>query len=108
MGAPRKPTGVLERSGALKKDPKVGRERANEPVVLDPLGPPPADFPFPETWAELREESGPDDELSENPVSRDRPSLAANCGQAPDLVLPEVRFPKERAPQAELAFMLAV
>jgi hypothetical protein len=44
MGRPRKPTDELDRRGAFDKNPKRGRERANEPVVNDELGDPPADF----------------------------------------------------------------
>jgi hypothetical protein len=44
MGRRRKSTEELDRRGAFDKDPKRGLERANEPVVNDELGLPPADF----------------------------------------------------------------
>jgi hypothetical protein len=44
MGRQRKPTSELDRRGAFDKNPERGRERANEPVVTDPLGDPPAEF----------------------------------------------------------------
>jgi phage terminase small subunit len=42
MGRPRKPTELLERSGAFKKDPARGQARADEPIPQSPLGDPPA------------------------------------------------------------------
>lgn len=44
MGQRRKNTDELGRRGAFDKNPKRGLERANEPVVVDELGLPPADF----------------------------------------------------------------
>lgn len=41
MARPRKPTKVLELTGALRKNPQRRRERAQEPTVEAPLGPPP-------------------------------------------------------------------
>lgn len=41
MSKPRKPTNVLELSGAFKKNPKRGRKRANEPTPADGIGSPP-------------------------------------------------------------------
>lgn len=42
MGRPRKPTAVLELTGAFEKDPQ--RRRPNEPKPTGPLGDPPVDF----------------------------------------------------------------
>jgi phage terminase small subunit len=42
MAQPRKPTSVLEFSGAFKKNPKRRRERRFEPIPDGPLGAPPA------------------------------------------------------------------
>jgi hypothetical protein len=44
MGRQRKTTAELDRRGAFDHDPKRGRARADEPVVLDELGPPPEEF----------------------------------------------------------------
>jgi phage terminase small subunit len=41
MGKPRKPTALLEASGAFKKNPARGRARENEPVQREKLGPAP-------------------------------------------------------------------
>ena len=41
MGRPRKPTAALELSGAFKRNPQRKRDRAGEPVVDKPVGPPP-------------------------------------------------------------------
>lgn len=41
MARPRKPTNVLELSGALARNPKRYQDRQHEPVLNDPLGPPP-------------------------------------------------------------------
>ncbi len=41
MARPRKPTAALELAGAFKKDPKRGKERANEPKPTTKLGKPP-------------------------------------------------------------------
>ena len=41
MGKPRKPTALLEASGAFAKNPARGRARANEPKPTGALGPPP-------------------------------------------------------------------
>ena len=41
MGRPRKPTVILEASGAFAKNPDRGRARANEPKPTEPLGDPP-------------------------------------------------------------------
>ena len=43
-GRPRKPTAVLEDTGAFKHDPKRGLARANEPKPVGPVGEPPAYF----------------------------------------------------------------
>lgn len=40
MARPRTPTTVLELRGSFKKDPQRKKERENEPVVTEPLGPP--------------------------------------------------------------------
>lgn len=55
MPRPRKPTQVLELSGAYKKNPKRKAARANEPVVDTPLGQPPAYFTEEQraTWQEI-------------------------------------------------------
>jgi len=42
MGRPRKPTAVLELTGAFQKDPQ--RRRDHEPKPQGPIGDPPADF----------------------------------------------------------------
>ena len=44
MGRPRKPTQVLEISGALRKNPQRRRARAVELAVPSGLGPPPAEW----------------------------------------------------------------
>jgi hypothetical protein len=44
VGRQRKTSDELERRGAFDKDPKRGLQRANEPVVNEDLGPPPAEF----------------------------------------------------------------
>lgn len=44
MGRPRKPTYLLELEGALKKNPKRYRDRANEPRPTSAVGDPPAAF----------------------------------------------------------------
>jgi phage terminase small subunit len=41
MGRPRKPTAALELSGAFKRNPQRRRDRADDPVVDEPVGPPP-------------------------------------------------------------------
>lgn len=41
MSRPRTPTAVLELRGSFKKHPERARERAGEPVPLNPLGDPP-------------------------------------------------------------------
>lgn len=60
-GRPRKPTAVLEMSGAFRHNPARKRARAAEPKVLGSLGGPPAHFlepsgvmnKYPEIWNEL-------------------------------------------------------
>lgn len=44
MGRPRKDRDLLQRTGAFDQHPARGRARANEPVVIDELGPPPTEF----------------------------------------------------------------
>ncbi|MDP9039823.1 MAG: hypothetical protein M3O02_11220 [Acidobacteriota bacterium] len=44
MGRPRKPTAVLEATGAFQKDPRRAEARANEPKANGPIGDPPAYF----------------------------------------------------------------
>lgn len=44
MARPRKPTAALELRGAFKKDPKRGRDRADEPKPTSALGEPPSSF----------------------------------------------------------------
>lgn len=53
MARPRKPTAVLELTGAFKKDPQ--RKRPNEPKPSGSLGEPPADFDrdLKANWREL-------------------------------------------------------
>lgn len=53
MGRPRKPTALLELTGALDKNPQ--RRRDNEPKPAGPLGPPPKHFDeeLAEIWNEL-------------------------------------------------------
>lgn len=56
MGRPRKPTKVLDISGAFKRNPKRKREREFEPQIDEPLGDPP---PFlvgtaVDVWRELQ------------------------------------------------------
>lgn len=57
MGRNRTPTDVLRLKGAFRKDPKRGRERANEPKPTGPLGKPPSGFDEIELemWAELED-----------------------------------------------------
>ena len=42
MPAHRKPTAVLKRNGAFKRNPKRAAERKHEPAPNGPIGPPPA------------------------------------------------------------------
>jgi hypothetical protein len=44
MARPRTPTSVLEIRGAFKANPQRAQDRANEPVVTEPLGEPPKTF----------------------------------------------------------------
>jgi hypothetical protein len=44
MGAPRKPTNILELSGAYRKNPSRRNARRNEPIPIPGIGDPPADF----------------------------------------------------------------
>lgn len=44
MSRARKPTALLELTGALRKDPQRYRDRANEPRPDTSIGEPPADF----------------------------------------------------------------
>lgn len=44
MARPRTPTNVLEMRGAFKKNPQRLKDRADEPLVLEPIGDPPATF----------------------------------------------------------------
>jgi hypothetical protein len=57
MPQPRKPTKVLEASGAFKKNPQ--RKRPNEPIVREPLGSPPDTLTAEErkAWMEFAEQS---------------------------------------------------
>lgn len=55
MSRPRTPTNVLDMRGAFKTHPERAAARANEPVVVDPVGEPPARCPadIAEAWREL-------------------------------------------------------
>lgn len=56
MPRPRKPSKILELTGAFAKNPQRRAARAGEPVVTAPLGPPPARLTDPlviEAWREL-------------------------------------------------------
>lgn len=55
MPRPRKPTNVLELSGAFRKNPSRGRARSNEPRPTDDVGPPPGRLgaDVTEAWNEL-------------------------------------------------------
>jgi hypothetical protein len=44
MPTPRLPTPILIARGAFKKDPQRAKAREAEPIVTDPIGPPPACF----------------------------------------------------------------
>src|SRR5688572_11469254 len=44
MARPRTPTNVLDMRGAFKNHPERRKDRENEPVVLEPVGPPPETF----------------------------------------------------------------
>lgn len=61
MPRPRKPTNILEFSGAYKKNPQRAGARANEPKPNGPLGDPPAHFKEPEReiWNEIAAELHP-------------------------------------------------
>ena len=61
MGKPRKPTALLEASGAFAHNPARGRARANEPKPTGPIGDPPAWLKIKERtcWAELVTASAP-------------------------------------------------
>jgi hypothetical protein len=68
MARPRKPTALLELTGALRKDPQRYRNRANEPRPTTAIGEPPADFLRPDSslaarhlriWHELIEQAPP-------------------------------------------------
>lgn len=56
MGRPRKPTKVLELTGAFKKNPKRRKERENEPEPDGPLGDAPHYFQLDQVarWNEIR------------------------------------------------------
>jgi len=60
-GRPRKPTKVLELSGAFDKNPKRKKDRVNEPQSIGPLGDPPAYFDFEQidAWHEIINRSIP-------------------------------------------------
>ncbi len=49
MARPRKPTKLLELSGAIKRNPQRYRDRADEPQGHPEVGDPPADFLRPES-----------------------------------------------------------
>jgi hypothetical protein len=44
MARPRTPTNLLDARGAFKNHPGRKKDRENEPVVLEPIGDPPAAF----------------------------------------------------------------
>jgi hypothetical protein len=44
MPTPRKPTSLHIAAGSFKKDPQRAKAREHEPVVTDPIGPPPTCF----------------------------------------------------------------
>ena len=58
-GRPRKPTAVLEATGAFRKNPQRAAARANEPKPNGPIGKPPAyfDAAHKKVWKELVGES---------------------------------------------------
>lgn len=55
MPAHRKPTAVLKRNGAFKRNPKRAAERKHEPAPNGPIGPPPASLTPKqlECWGEI-------------------------------------------------------
>lgn len=55
MARPRKPTAVLELTGAFKKNPQRKKARSTEPVPTGEVGPPPPHFDAPLTaiWYEV-------------------------------------------------------
>jgi len=61
MPTVRKPTAVLEASGAFDHDPQRRRERENEPVPASPLGDPPEKMSAAQKrmWAEFAAEIPP-------------------------------------------------
>ena len=61
MGRPRKPTSILELTGAFDKNPARALKRVNEPIPSGEIGDPPAYFNefLREIWAELVDEAAP-------------------------------------------------
>jgi hypothetical protein len=57
MARPRKPTALLELSGAFKRNPNRKKARENEPIVSEPLPDAPRRLPAPvkAAWREMRE-----------------------------------------------------
>ena len=54
-GRPRKPSNVLEMSGAFRKNPQRRKEREGEPQPAQPIGPPPDWMPdnVQEAWRDI-------------------------------------------------------
>lgn len=76
MGRPRKPTAILELTGAYKKNPDRAEHRVNEPLPSNDVGDPPKYFNefLAEIWNELLENAAP------GVIKRsDRVSLEAWC-----------------------------
>lgn len=61
MPARRKPTAMLEATGAFQKNPQRRRERANEPTWNGPVGDPPDWFDrhLAQVWSELEAHAAP-------------------------------------------------
>jgi hypothetical protein len=57
MGRPRTPTNLLDARSAFKKHPERRAERADEPIVTEPLGEPPSAFTGDQlqAWKEIAE-----------------------------------------------------
>ena len=59
MARPKKPTNVLNATGAFKKNPKRKKERLSIPIYKDPIGNPPDYFTVDKTalWNELKKKT---------------------------------------------------
>lgn len=89
MGRPRKPTRVLELSGAFKKNPQRRREREGEPEANEPLGDPPDRLDEAERarWIELSRDYtwlGRADRVALEMAARQMAAIIRDGGKASD------------------------